>query len=237
MATAPPVPKRNILLVIADDLGKYVGAYGCNSVKTPHLDKLANEGVRFDMAFASTASCSGSRSTIYTGMHTHENGQYGLNIFRTHFQTFPHIETLPALFNRGGYLTGILGKVHVGPDEVYPWTYRLESESRNVAWVADQAGAFFQRAKEAKQSFCLTVGYVDPHRVIGTRGGFGNGVFYDDRVTELDIKSEDVEVPTWLSDLPEVRQELVEYYKAIHRTDQGVGKLHEDQHRISGTIC
>ena len=80
-------PYRNILLIIADDLGKYVGAYGCKSVKTPVIDSLAQDGVKFELAFASTASCSGSRSTIYTGLHTHENGQYGLNLYRAHFQS------------------------------------------------------------------------------------------------------------------------------------------------------
>lgn len=102
--------KRNILLIIADDLGKYVGCYGCPSVTTPNLDKLSAEGVRFDMGFASTASCSGSRSTIYTGLHTHENGQYGLMQQRTHFQTFDHIDSLPLLFNHAGYLTGSVYK-------------------------------------------------------------------------------------------------------------------------------
>jgi N-sulfoglucosamine sulfohydrolase len=78
---------KNILLIIADDLGKYVGAYGSSEVHTPVLDKLAAEGVCFDNAFASTASCSGSRSTMYTGLHTHENGQYGLNMYKAHFQS------------------------------------------------------------------------------------------------------------------------------------------------------
>ena len=218
---------KNILFLIADDLGKYVGAYGCKSVKTPNLDKLASQGVKFDLAFASTASCSGSRSTIYTGMHTHENGQYGLNIFRTHFQTFPHVETAPLLFNKAGYKTGIIGKVHVGPDEVYPWEHRQESESRDVAWVADQCEAFYEKVKEEDRPFYLTVGFVDPHRDVTTRGGFGNEGEYDPRVVPLDLKPEDVEVPIWLSDIPEVRQELVEYYKAIHRTDIGVGLILE----------
>ena len=102
-----PGNKRNVLFIIADDLGKeYVGAYGCKSIKTPNLDKFAKESVRFDLAFASTASCSGSRSTIYSGLHTHENGQYGLNQIATHFQTFEFIDTLPNLFNKAGYLTG-----------------------------------------------------------------------------------------------------------------------------------
>lgn len=79
--------RKNIVLLIADDLGKYIGAYGCESVSTPAIDALAKRGIRFDLAFASTASCSGSRSTIYTGLHTHENGQYGLNQFKAHFQS------------------------------------------------------------------------------------------------------------------------------------------------------
>lgn len=223
----PTMPHKNILLIIADDLGKYVGCYGCPSVTTPNLDKLASEGSRFDMAFASTASCSGSRSTIYTGLHTHENGQYGLNIYRTHFQTFPHVDSAPKLFNQAGYLTGILGKIHVGPDEVYPWTWRLESDSRDVAWIGDRSEGFFRKAKEEDKPFFLTVGFVDPHRDIRTRGGFGNDHEFDARVKPLDIKEEDVLVPEWLPDLPETRREMAEYYKAIHRTDQGVGFILE----------
>lgn len=217
------MPDRNILLVIADDLGKYIGCYGCKSVQTPNIDAFAAQGVRFTNAFASTASCSGSRSTIYTGLHTHENGQYGLNIFNTHFQTFPHIETLPALFNHAKYVTGIIGKVHVGPDDVYPWKYRRESHSRDVGWVADQAEAFMQTSKQLQLPFFLTVGFVDPHRDTSTRGGFGNQGKFDVRVKELQIGPHEVEVPSWLSDLPEVRRELVEYYKAIYRADQGLG--------------
>ena len=216
---------KNILFLIADDLGKYVGCYGCKSVSTPNLDRLASQGVKFDLAFASTASCSGSRSTIYTGLHTHENGQYGLNIFRHHFQTFPHVETAPQLFNAAGYKTGIIGKVHVGTNDVYPWEHRQESDTRDVAWVADQVDAFCESAKKEDRPFYLTVGFVDPHRDITTRGGFGNDETYDKRVSSIDLKPEDVEVPSWLTDLPETRQELVEYYKAVHRTDSGVGMI------------
>ncbi|MCJ1441065.1 MAG: hypothetical protein MMC23_001551 [Stictis urceolatum] len=217
---------KNILLLVADDLGKYVGCYGSKSIRTPNLDKLAAQGTRFDQAFASTASCSGSRSTIYTGLHTHENGQYGLNITKTHFQTFEHIETAPAIFNRAGYQTGIIGKVHVGPDRVYPWKIREESESRDVAWVSDRAEAFFEQAKQEGQPFFLTIGYVDPHRDVTTRSGFGNEEKYDSRIDPgPDYQTKDVEVPSWLTDLPETRQELVAYYKSISRMDAGVGMI------------
>ncbi|ORX38013.1 alkaline-phosphatase-like protein [Kockovaella imperatae] len=215
---------QNVLLIIADDLGKYINSYGCQSVTTPNLTKFTDEAVRFTHAFACTPSCSGSRSTIFTGLHTHENGQYGLAWGpHGHFQTYEHVESMPRLFNEAGYLTGVLGKVHVGPPAVYPWKWMRESESRDVAWIADQAKEFFQEA--GSDAFHLTVAFHDPHRDVKSRGGFANDWKYDPRVELLDVKESQVEVPPWLTDCAETRQELVEYYKAIHRFDQGVGMV------------
>ncbi|RSH91370.1 hypothetical protein EHS25_009669 [Saitozyma podzolica] len=216
------MPNRNILLIVADDLGRNLGCYGEKVVRTPHLDALAASATMFDMAFASTASCSGSRSVIYTGLHTHQNGQYGLQHFFHHFMTHDHVETLPTLFNAAGYLTGIIGKVHVGPDAVYPWTVREESSTRDVQWVADRAGAFFRSAKASKQPFHLTVGFMDPHRD-STRSGFAN----DQYPGAQEYNPGELEVPGYLTDLPAVREEMASYFGAISRMDLGVGKILE----------
>ncbi|RGP71248.1 n-sulfoglucosamine sulfohydrolase [Fusarium longipes] len=222
-------PSKNILLMIADDLGReQVGCYGGQSQLTPNLDCLAASGSRFDMAFTSTASCSGSRTVIYTGLHTHETGSYGLTHGNNGFRTFDNIESAPLLFNKIGYKTGILGKVHVSPDNLYPWQTRLESESRNVAKVADAADAFFQSSRAEQIPFFLTIGFVDPHRQLGTRGGFGNiEGNHDPRLKDKIFDPRDVTVPSFLSDIPEVREELAEYYRSIHRMDQGVGMVLE----------
>ncbi|KAL2869711.1 sulfatase family protein [Aspergillus lucknowensis] len=214
---------KNVLVVIADDLGRSTGCYGQKGIRTPNIDSLAEEGTVFENAFASTASCSGSRSVIYTGLHTHENGQYGLGHSTHHFMTFEHIQTAPKLLRDHGYLTGIIGKIHVGPLSVYPWEVVVESPSRDVTWVAREASSFFQDAKTDGRPFWLTVGYMDPHRD-HTRGGFGNG---DAKVSSEDpiYSPEDVEVPEFLSDIPEVRRELAEYYRAISRVDRGLGLI------------
>lgn len=217
---------KNVLLMIADDLGKFLGCYGCKSIDTPNIDRLAAQGTKFEHAYASTASCSGSRSTIYTGMHTHENGQYGLVGGKHHFMTFEHIPTAPRIFSDFGYKTGIIGKVHVGPVSAYPWAVREESMSRNVVHQAERAGVFMNGAKAADQPFFLTIGFVDPHRD-GTRDGFGNAESTGggrDRVYTPD----QVEVPSYLQDLPEVRHELAEYYRSIHRLDHGVGLVMQE---------
>ncbi|OAA63768.1 Alkaline-phosphatase-like, core domain protein [Niveomyces insectorum RCEF 264] len=222
--------QKNVLLIVADDLGLMLGCYGLDAIKTPHVDQLAAEGVRFTNSFASTASCSGSRSTIYTGLHTHQNGQYGLQQGWCHFQTHDHIETTPQLFNNLGYQTGIIGKVHVGPRHVYPWEWYAPSLSRDVRKNAAEAGHFFDRAAETGRPFHLTVGLRDPHRD-ETRGGFGND---DDDVQDIsvpDYQVNDVVIPPFISDVPELRNELVEYYKSVSRMDLGVGLLLEQLSR------
>lgn len=209
----------NILLLIADDLGRMAGCYGEPAIRTPHIDALAARGTRFDMAFTSTASCSASRSVIYTGLHTHETGQYGLHHDHHHFMTFADLPTAPALLNEAGYHTGIIGKVHVGPAEVYPWQLREESATRDVGWVAERARAYFDDRSAGRQPFFLTIGFIDPHRD-ETRGGFGNDAFgTDDPV----VDPRHVHVPPFLTDLPEVREELAAYYRSVHRLDRGVG--------------
>ncbi|CAI7647201.1 unnamed protein product [Penicillium viridicatum] len=194
--------RKNVLLMVADDLGKQLGCYGASTIKTPNLDNLAAEGTKFDYAFASTASCSGSRSVIYTGLHTHQNA--------------------PQLLNQSGYRTGILGKIHVGPAPVYPWEVAKESETRDVAVIADQANGFFQESLADERPFFLTVGFHDPHRD-RTRGGFGNDQEYDPRITKGTYTSDAVEIPSFINDSPGARFELAEYYNSIHRLDQGIG--------------
>ncbi|KAF5524484.1 N-sulfoglucosamine sulfohydrolase [Colletotrichum aenigma] len=218
---------RNVLLLVADDLGKQLGCYGNPYIKTPNIDKLAAEGTRFDKAFASTASCSGSRSTLYTGLHTHQNGQYGLNSGKHHFMTFDYIESGPAFLSKAGVRTGIIGKIHVGPDSVYPWEWRAESLTRDVWWSSQRAAEFFKVSKQDGRPFVLTVGYHDPHRG-HTRGGFGNDESVDERINNVKYHASDMVVPGFLSDTLGVRHELVGYAEAISRLDQGIGMiLHE----------
>lgn len=219
-------PKKNVLLLIADDLGRQLGSYGDPMNATPNLDALAKEGTLFTKAFASTASCSTSRSTLYTGQHNHQTGQYGLCRERHHFTTFDRIDTGPKLLNAHGYLTGIIGKVHVGPDHVYPWTVREESWSRDVAIIGDRCGAFFDKAVTDDKPFWLSVGFIDPHRD-RTRSGFGNDDGFDERVKRHTFDPAKVPVPEFLSDGPGVRKEMASYYESINRMDQGVGFILE----------
>jgi N-sulfoglucosamine sulfohydrolase len=212
--------RRNVLLLVADDLGLDLGCYGNRKIKTPNLDALANQGVRFTDGFATVSSCSPSRASLYTGLYTHTSGQYGL-AHATHNQhTRAPVKSLPRLLRDAGYRTGILGKIHVLPQLVYPFHVEITrglDGNRNVAAMARQARKFFEDS--GTKPFFLVVGFSDPHR---TAKGFGNERRYRG-VPETRYDPKDVLVPAFLPDLPEVRQELADYYQAASRLDRGVG--------------
>ncbi|MBY6210931.1 sulfatase [Microbulbifer agarilyticus] len=99
----------NVVLIIADDLRMNIGAYGDEFAKTPNIDALANESVRFNRAYVQFASCNASRSSMLTGKYPDTIGVWRLN---THFRkTTPDVVTLPQHFKRNGYHTESIGKV------------------------------------------------------------------------------------------------------------------------------
>src|SRR5688572_16949342 len=112
-------PAKNVLLLVADDLGRDLGCYGGTNIVTPHLDQLAKQGTRFNQAFATVASCSPSRSVMLTGLHVHTSGQYGLAHATHNFHTMRSVQPLPARLRAAGYATAVLGKLHVQPEQHY----------------------------------------------------------------------------------------------------------------------
>ena len=234
--------QRNILLLISDDHGiDQVGCYGNPVIKTPSLDALAGKGVRFTNAFAVAPSCSASRGTILTGLYPHQNGQFGHEHAWHHFSLLDRVETMPGLLSRAGYRTGLIGKLHVGSKSGFSFDFRPDTKelmgNRDVRRMAEHAAAFF--ASERDRPFFLLVGYSDPHREdqgmtamknVENFSGFANGKKYRD-VTPVRYRPEEVEVPGFLPDIPEVREELADQYEAVSRLDAGVGWILEGLRR------
>jgi N-sulfoglucosamine sulfohydrolase len=209
---------RNVLILIADDLGLNLGCYGDPVIKTPNIDGLAKRGVRFARAYATVSSCSPSRATVYTGLFTHQNGQYGLAHPPHSQQAHEWVVGLPRLLRQAGYYTGIIGKVHVTPTSVYGWDAELtKGTGRNNSAIAKHAREFI--AEAGKRPFFLVVGFADPHRA---KVGFDNDKFAGDPA-DVRYDPEKVAVPPHLPDRPEVRQDLAEYYQSVSRMDRGVG--------------
>ena len=144
--------EKNIVFVIADDLSPTLGCYGDMTAVTPNIDRLAADGTLFRYAFATTASCSASRSVILTGLHNHRNGHYGhLHSFHK-FSSFPWVKTLPVLLAKAGYRTARVGKHHNGPEDVYFFETKIKANSRSTVEMADNCEAFI-KAKSEKPFF------------------------------------------------------------------------------------
>ncbi len=233
LSAAEPA-RRNVVLLIADDLGLDLGCYGSPKIKTPNIDALAKRGTRFTHGFATVSSCSPSRAALYTGLHTHTSGQYGLAHAEHNQHTRTNVKSLPTYLKAAGYRTGILAKVHVLPREVYPFDVEDPAGGgRDVARLAKSARQFIEGSGE--RPFCLVCGYTDPHRA-GT--GFANDRTYPG-VPEVRYDPADVLLPYHVSDRPEARRDFAEYYQSVSRLDYGVGlilKLLEETKKSDETL-
>ena len=224
--------EKNIILFITDDQSPDAGCYGNKSIKMPNLDNLASDATLFTNAFATTASCSASRSVILSGLHNHLNGQYGHQHNYHKFSSFQNIQSLPVILTKHGYRTFRIGKYHVAPEPVYRFETTLQGNSRNAVQMAKQCEELIN-SKDTKPFF-LYFATSDPHRgggadknskykpdLFGNKSNKGshngvNEVFYD---------INDVEVPAFLPDTPTCRAELAQYYQSCSRIDQGLGEL------------
>jgi arylsulfatase A-like enzyme len=105
----------NVILIYADDLGYGdVGAYGATGIRTPHMDKLAAGGVRFTNGHAASATCSPSRYALLTGTYPWRNEKARILSGTAPLLIGTDQATLPKMFRRQGYYTGIVGKWHLG---------------------------------------------------------------------------------------------------------------------------
>jgi iduronate 2-sulfatase len=113
VCSAAELSRPNVLLICVDDLKPLLGCYGDARVQSPHLDRLAARGVRFDRAFANQAVCAPSRNALMTGKRPTTLGIYDLG---TNFrQAVPDAVTLAQYFKQRGWRTEALGKIfHVG---------------------------------------------------------------------------------------------------------------------------
>lgn len=228
--TAGKLP--NILIVTVDDMTyNSIGAFGCKIPGiTPNIDKLAAEGMKFTHAFSNTAVCQPTRQSFLTGRFPHNNGAEGFEPIDA------DVLTLPELLKKAGYINGILGKeIHHQPVEKFYWDFipfKTEKDSvwrkghsRVPALFKEYSDRFFKMAKTQKKPFFLIANSHDPHRpFVGSSldtAEFGN----KPAPVTRQFSPEEIDVPAYLPDIPDVRKETAQYYGSVYRADQSIGAV------------
>ncbi|MEQ6120931.1 sulfatase [Reichenbachiella sp. MALMAid0571] len=220
--------KPNVLLITVDDMNyNSVGAFGAVvSGTTPNIDKLASQGMRFENAHVTIAVCQPSRGVLATGMYPHRSGIEGF------FHTDKDIPTIVEILKQHQYYTGVLSKTkHSSPKENTPWdVVRTQAEhmgmGRDANRYYEETKAFLKQAGEAKKPFYLMANANDPHRPFSNSDQEKRAYKGKDIVPSSKIyKSDEIEVPAFLPDIPDVRLEMSEYYTSVRRADDVVGAV------------
>ncbi|XP_794467.1 N-sulphoglucosamine sulphohydrolase [Strongylocentrotus purpuratus] len=245
VSAQPPHDKRNVLLIIADDVGFETSVYNHTACKMPNLARLAQQSVTVRNAYTSVSSCSPSRSVILTGMPQHQNGMYGLHHQENHFMSFDTVKSLPLLLKPYGIHTGMIGKKHVGPKYVYKFDFERDSDTlnmlqcaRNITQMKLYVREFFAQQNNTTP-FMLYMGFNDAHRCGGQYGEFcekfgngekGMGIIDDWKPVYYDPK--DVEVPYFLPDTLTTRIDITKQYTSLSRLDAGISMLLAELERV-----
>jgi len=218
--------KPNFVILLADDISSdSIGCYGSkNPHTTPHIDKLAESGIRFENMFVSEAMCAPARAELYTGLMPQRNGT-----FRNHKASNPDTKSIVHYLGDLGYRVGLAGKKHISPQKVYSFEkidgicgVANEAQPKPDDWSGVQN--FIQR--DPKKPFCIVIGSIHAHSpwTVGDTSHW---------------KKEEVVLPPNLVNTPHTRSCYLNYLAEVREFDRQVGdtvRVLEETKQLDNTI-
>ncbi|MGB5318650.1 sulfatase family protein [Eudoraea sp.] len=208
--------KPNIIFLLADDhRWDALGAMGNTLLKTPHIDKLAHEGLIFDNAYVTTSICAVSRASILSGQYL---SRHGIADFKTGFSNKALNKTYPILLKNEGYRIGFVGKYGVGSADTHPkklfdfWecSPKTQPDYENVGkegnylhytdLVDNNIKSFIQTADD--RPFCLSVSFKAPHVQDGDPRQFIPNPRYKNYYKDVEIPQPKTAAPEYWEAFP-----------------------------------
>jgi N-sulfoglucosamine sulfohydrolase len=211
--------RTNFVVCIADDVSwDDFGCYGSRTARTPRIDSLAANGLRFTEAYLTASSCSPSRSSIITGRYPHNLGPAA----ELHQPIAASIPWLPTELRAHGYFTAVVGKNHMTREnaKVGAETWDLidpgvtpDNHGAESKWVQ----AIQQRPKD--KPFFLWFAAVDAHR------DWDGDLEWDESRYGPKHRPQDITVPPFLADDATTREDLASHHNEVTRFDYFVGQV------------
>jgi len=208
--------KPNILWITIEDTSpQFIGCYGNKDARTPVIDRLAKEGVRFTNAFSTGTVCSPSRSCIITGVKTYKTGTGN---HRSNYPVPGFIKGFPYFLQKEGYYTTNNSKTDYNVANPQQFTKEAWNESSNKAgWWNRKPG----------QSFFAVFNFMDSHQSRTMTESYQ--WYLDNVISKLPgsdrIKENEFEMPPFYNNSPEMRKQFARVYNSIKLTDNEIGEL------------
>jgi N-sulfoglucosamine sulfohydrolase len=147
--------KPNLVFILADDCTHWdIGCYGSVDSKTPNIDKLAEEGIKFNRCYQSAPMCSPTRHNIYTGLYPVKTGAYP-----NHTRAINGTKSMVHYLKPLGYRVAQAGKRHIQPEEVFPFEYLGNDKNPDF----NKVEGFLKDVNSSKEPFALVLCSNEPH--------------------------------------------------------------------------
>ena len=220
----------NVVWISCEDMGPILGSYGNDIVKTPNLDKLASEGVRYTNAYSTVGVCAPSRFSIITGMYPARLGAHNMRTGDYHNYKTPeevsHRKNIGVIDKEG---KNIPEYEVVPPTHVKPFTEILRTKGYYCAnnFKCDYQ---FNAPFTAWDEVSSTVSYRDAPKDKPFFYVWNTLLTHESRIWErsnqpLTVNPEDIIIPSYFPDIPEVRNDIARKYSNIEAMDKKVGEL------------
>jgi uncharacterized sulfatase len=155
----------NFVFILADDCSyRDLELYG-GPARTPHINKLADEGMTFRRCYQAASMCSPTRHALYTGLYPVRNGAYP-----NHARAYENVKSIPHHLKAAGYRVALAGKTHIDPKPVFPFEYIeefAEPEDRDVpvidGWRYPKVHRLLRESAGSGKPFCLFLCSNEPH--------------------------------------------------------------------------
>lgn len=194
--------RPNILWITSEDNSALVGAYGDEFATTPNIDRMAEQGFLYTHAYANAPVCAPARNTIITGMYPPSNGTQHM---RSTYPATELVQYFPQLLKEAGYYV----TNNVKED------YNLPEEQTEGIWNESSDQAHYKNREPGQPFFA----------VFNTMSSHESSQFRVKSVEELRHDPEEVPLPPYHPDTPELRQQWAQYYDTMEDMDTWVGEM------------